>query len=197
MKFDCFTLSGASKTSSSNRAAEMRNNIWVAGIPKGFVLPKYLFRDGKVGKDLEEDIPVRYLNFTGLVFTNGERDTWDINHHKKHIQHEWERYDHADALLRFRGAENCVVSGCQFINSGGGGVRLDLHCQHIIIEKSEFHHLGGCGVLLCGYGIGYKDVDKKSCQRGMMGKGWVFQTVTTGLIIVPQNPVGFQIQPAH
>ena len=125
-------------------------------------LQEYFKIEGTVGKDIEDDIPVRYLNFKGLVFTNGERDTWDANHNKKHIQHEWERYDHGDALLRFRGAENCVVTGCQFLDSGGGGVRLDLYCQNVTVKNSNFHHLGGCGILLCGYGIGYKDMNKNN-----------------------------------
>jgi hypothetical protein len=128
-------------------------------------LQEYFKIEGAVGKDLEEDTPVRYLNFNGLVFMNGERDTWDKNHNRNHIQHEWERYDHGDALLRFRGAENCVVSDCRFINSGGGGIRLDLYCQNIVVENSDFFHLGGCGVLLCGYGIGYKDVNKNNTVR--------------------------------
>jgi hypothetical protein len=128
-------------------------------------LQEYFKVEGIVGKDLKEDTPVRYLNFIGLVFANGERDTWDENHLKNHIQHEWERYDHGDALLRLRGAENCVVSGCQFVNSGGTGVRLDLHCQNITVENSAFHRLGGCGILLCGYGIGYKDVNKNNLIR--------------------------------
>jgi hypothetical protein len=134
-------------------------NITVAGLQEYFKI------EGKVGNELKEDTPVQYLNFKGLVFINGERDTWDIDHNKNHIQHEWERYDYADALLRFRGAENCIVSDCKFINSGGGGVRLDLHCQNIKVENSDFHHLGGCGVFLCGYGIGYKDVNKNNIVR--------------------------------
>jgi hypothetical protein len=128
-------------------------------------LQEYFRIEGNVGKDVEKDTPVGYLNFKGLVFMNGERDTWDTSHNKNHIQHEWERYDHGDALLRFRGAENCIVSDCQFLNSGGGGVRLDLHCQNITVENSNFFHLGGCGILLCGYGIGHKDVNKNNVVR--------------------------------
>lgn len=126
------------------------------------MLKEYIRIEGTVGKDLKKDIPVKYLNFIGLSFVNGERDTWDETHHKNHIQHEWERYDNGDALFRFRGAEDCMVSGCQFLNSGGGAIRLDLYCQNIIIENNNIQRLGGCGIFLCGYGIGEKDLNKKN-----------------------------------
>tara|TARA_A100001391_G_scaffold202151_1_gene191010 strand:+ start:1539 stop:1781 length:243 start_codon:yes stop_codon:yes gene_type:complete len=51
------------------------------------------------------------------------------------------------------------VKACRFINSGGTGIRLDLHAQRNRITDSEFAHLGEAGILLVGYGLGTKDVN--------------------------------------
>ena len=99
----------------------------------------------------------KYINFTGLTFHHGSRYTWhegDIG-----LQHDWDMYDHGNAILRFRNAENCKVDQCAFTSSSGDGVRLDLHCQQITITNSLLSYLGGTGVLLSGYGAGTKDVN--------------------------------------
>ena len=136
--------------------------------PKDITMPQlkeYIRVEGLVGKKVDQDIPVTNINFKGLIFSGGERDTWGRRHQKNHISHEWERYDQADAMLRFRGAKNCNVSDCQFINSGGGGVRMDLYCQNITVENGYFEHLGAHGIFLCGYGVGYKDLNKNNVIR--------------------------------
>ncbi len=51
------------------------------------------------------------------------------------------------------------MKACRFINSGGTGIRLDLHAQRNRITDSEFAHLGEAGILLVGYGLGTKDVN--------------------------------------
>jgi len=106
------------------------------------------------------DRPVRGLTFKGLTFTYCNRDVWtakDIG-----IQHDWDMWDKDNCLLRFRGAEDCVVDGCHFVNSGSGAVRVDLHGQRIRIENNVIRNLGGTGVLLSGYGPGTKDVNRNN-----------------------------------
>jgi len=100
---------------------------------------------------------VRNLVFRGLTFTHGERDVWTAA--DRGLQHDWEMEDKANALLRFRGAEHCAVEACRFVNSGGTAIRLDLHCQHIRVVGNEIAHVGGTGILLCGYGPGTRDVN--------------------------------------
>ena len=115
------------------------------------------------GKNVDEiggDIPVKGLVFKGLTLVCGDRDVW--TNEDKGIQHDWEMWDKGNALLRFRGAENCAVIDCELRNSGGGGIRLDRYAQNIRIEGNYIHDLGGTAILLAGYGPGLKDVNKNN-----------------------------------
>ncbi|MDF7808779.1 right-handed parallel beta-helix repeat-containing protein [Pontiellaceae bacterium B12219] len=99
-----------------------------------------------------------HIHFEGLTFRHGLRDTWkpdDIG-----LQHDWDMYDKGNAILRFRHAEHCSVKGCTFEASSGDGVRSDLYGQRLQIVDNLFHHLGGTGILLNGYGPGLKDENK-------------------------------------
>ncbi len=104
------------------------------------------------------DTPVRGLVFKGLTFSQADRGTWTAR--DAGIQHDWEMVDKADALVRFRGAEDCQIVDCTFTNSGGSAVRLDLHCQRNRIARNHISDIGGAGVLMIGYGPGTKDVNK-------------------------------------
>jgi len=75
------------------------------------------------------------------------------------MQHDWDMFDRPTALLRFRGAEDCRVTDCRFVNSGGTGLRLDLHAQRNRISNCELAHLGEAGILLAGYGPGTKNAN--------------------------------------
>ena len=104
---------------------------------------------------VEDGTPTRFVNFAGLTFRHGLRDTWRVG--DIGLQHDWEMYDKGNAVLRFRHAEDCTADGCTFTASSGDGVRLDLHCQRIKVSNSLFSYLGGTGILLSGYGAGTKD----------------------------------------
>jgi parallel beta-helix repeat protein len=104
----------------------------------------------------QNDIPVQYLVFRGLTFTHGDRDLWSKD--DAGIQHDWEMHDKPSALMRFRGAEHCLVDECRFANTGGTGLRFDLYNQHNRVQRSLFEYLGQVGILICGYGPGTKDV---------------------------------------
>ncbi|NQU43790.1 right-handed parallel beta-helix repeat-containing protein, partial [bacterium] len=101
---------------------------------------------------------VRNLIFEGLTFCQGDRDVWGPD--DKGLQHDWEMWDKANALVRFRNAEGCAIEKCRLTMSGATGVRLDLHCQNNTVRDNLVDHIGGTGVLLCGYGPGAKDVNK-------------------------------------
>jgi hypothetical protein len=104
---------------------------------------------------IEDKTPVRFVNFQGLHFRHGLRDTWHEG--DKGLQHDWEMYDKGNAILRFRQAEDCAVRACDFSSSSGGGVRLDLHCQRITVADNRLNYLGGAGIVLSGYAPGTKD----------------------------------------
>lgn len=101
---------------------------------------------------------VRDIVFRGLTFQHGDRDLWTND--DAGLQHDWEMFDKPNALVRFRGTEDCTVEHCKFTESGGTGLRLDLHAQRNHVLSNSFSHLGGTGVLLSGYGAGTRDVNK-------------------------------------
>ena len=93
--------------------------LWPKGDePGGRILVPSLRELIRVEGDVDfagpEDTPVRGLAFVGLTFTHGDRDLWTRD--DVAIQHDWDMYDKGNAMLRFRGAENCRVTRCQFRN---------------------------------------------------------------------------------
>ncbi|MCM2369621.1 right-handed parallel beta-helix repeat-containing protein [Aporhodopirellula aestuarii] len=134
------------------------------GSPHGILAPttSELIRvEGDIDFDGPTDTPVRGIAFSGLTFSHADRWAWTSEDDLAgwELQHAWDIFDRPTALLRFRGAEDCQVTNCRFVNSGGTGVRLDLHAQRNRISDSEFAHLGEAGILLVGYGLGTKDVN--------------------------------------
>jgi len=117
--------------------------------------------EGSIDYAGPEDTPVRGIVLSGLTFTHGDRYAWTNDEDRLGwgMQHDWDMFDRPTAMLRFRGAEYCQVVNSKFMDSGGSGVRLDLHAQNIRIENNEFAHLGEAGILLAGYGPGTKDVN--------------------------------------
>ncbi|QDV26383.1 putative glycoside hydrolase [Aureliella helgolandensis] len=134
------------------------------GSPHGILAPttSELIRvEGTIDYDGPKDTPVRGIAFSGLTFTHADRLAWtnDENRLGWGLQHDWDMFDRPTAMLRFRGAEECRVTSCRFLYSGGSGVRMDLHAQRNRVEDCEFAHLGEAGILLAGYGPGTKDVN--------------------------------------
>jgi parallel beta-helix repeat protein len=114
--------------------------------------------EGRIDEAGPVDEPVRNLVLKGMKFTQADRDLWTKD--DRGIQHDWEMFDKDTALVRLRGAENCAIEECKFSNSGGTGIRLDLHCQYNLITNNLLKNLGAVGILLSGYGPGTKDVNK-------------------------------------
>ncbi|EMI43309.1 putative secreted protein [Rhodopirellula sp. SWK7] len=116
--------------------------------------------EGTIDQQGPQDAPARNLCFRGLTFKHGERYT--LAKEDAGTQHDWDMFDKANALVRLRGAENCVIEKCHFLDSGSGAIRVDLHGQKNKITGNHIEHLGGGGILLCGYGPGTKDVNKNN-----------------------------------
>jgi len=134
------------------------------GSPRGILAPtttELIRVEGQIDYDGPTDTPARGIAFSGLTFSHADRWAWtsDENRVGWGMQHDWDMFDRPTALLRFRGAEDCRVTDCRFVNSGGSGVRLDLHAQRNRIANCELAHLGEAGILLAGYGPGTKDVN--------------------------------------
>ncbi|MBB3207962.1 hypothetical protein FHS27_003789 [Rhodopirellula rubra] len=116
--------------------------------------------EGSIDKAGPEDEPVRNLCFRGIGFTHADRYTLATD--DAGLQHDWEMHDKDTAMLRLRGTENCVVEKCHFAHSGVGAIRVDLHGIKNAIKSNHIEHLGGSGILLCGYGPGTKDVNAEN-----------------------------------
>ena len=116
--------------------------------------------EGKVDLKGPKDTPVRNLVFRGLTFMHGERYT--VESDDAGLQHDWDFLDKENALVRLRGTENCKIDQCHFAHSGSGAIRVDLHGQQNEITSNVIEDMGGAGVLLCGYGPGTKDVNRKN-----------------------------------
>jgi hypothetical protein len=69
-------------------------------------------------------------------------------------------FDSPSAMVRLRGAQQCVVEACRFTATGSSAIRLDLHCMRNRIASNLIEHVGGVGVLLAGYGLGTKNVNR-------------------------------------
>ena len=116
--------------------------------------------EGEIDKQGPTDTPVRNLVFRGLTFMHGERYT--VERDDAGLQHDWDFLDKANALVRLRGTEKCKIEQCRFAHSGSGAVRVDLHGQENQITGNAIEDMGGAGILLCGYGPGTKDVNRKN-----------------------------------
>lgn len=140
--------------------------LWPRGSrPEGIEAPQLteLIRiEGNIDYDGPADTPVRGLVFRGLSFTRADRWPWERDRIGSTLQHDWEMFDRPTAIVRLRGAEEIVIENCRFFDSGGAGVRLDLHAQRNRISDSVIEHIGGTGILLAGYGPGTKDVNKRN-----------------------------------
>ena len=123
-------------------------------------LVEYILVEGNIDKDGPTDVPVRNLCFRGLTFTQGDR--YSIAKDDAGIQHDWDFMDKANALVRLRGTENCVIEQCHFAHSGSSAVRVDLHGQNTKITDNHIEYMGAAGIVLAGYGPGTKDVNKNN-----------------------------------
>lgn len=116
--------------------------------------------EGDVDYDGPQDKPVRGITFRGISFTRGDRWPWEKDRNGGTLQHDWEVFDRPTALVRLRGAENISFEKCHWFDSGGAGLRMDLHAQSNRVTDSVLEHLGGTGILLAGYGPGTKNVNR-------------------------------------
>lgn len=116
--------------------------------------------EGNVDVEGPKDIPVRNLVFRGLTFMHGDRYT--LAEGDAGLQHDWDMLDKANALARLRGTENITIERCHFTQSGSGAIRMDLHGMENTISGNHIEQMGGAGIVLCGYGPGTKDVNRKN-----------------------------------
>ncbi|WP_164821308.1 right-handed parallel beta-helix repeat-containing protein [Paenibacillus koleovorans] len=112
----------------------------------------------RIEGDAANETPICGIDLRGLTFTQGDRDVWTAK--DAGLQHDWDMFDKDNAMVRLRWAERCKIEQCRFVNSGSSAVRLDLYAQHNLVARNEIVHIGGTGVLLCGYGPGTKDVNR-------------------------------------
>lgn len=96
--------------------------------------------------------PVNGIHFKNIVFTHSNRFSFH-GLTGKGVQHDWEMHDAPSCMVRLRHATKCSFSNCTFQEGSSGGLRMDLACRENLVENCKFQHLGGCAILLCGYGL--------------------------------------------
>lgn len=124
------------------------------GRPEGIIVP-HLEELVRIEGDFERRRWARHIRLDGLAFSHCDRMTWGPD--RRSLQHDWEFEDTPNALVRIRGAEKIEIIDCRFAESGGGGLRLDLHAVDNMVSDNEFCGLGGTGLALIGYGPGSRD----------------------------------------
>ena len=135
-------------------------------------LIEFIRIEGIVDKPGPTDIPARNIRFRGLTFKHGERYT--LAKGDAGLQHDWDMFDKENAIIRLRGTENCVIEQCHFLHSGSGAIRVDLHGMKNNISGNHIEHMGGGGILLCGYGPGVKDVNKQNLVYNIHHVGEIY-----------------------
>lgn len=123
-------------------------------------LTELLRIEGEIDSSDLKDKPARSITIRNIGFTEANAYGWEENKTGWGLQHDWEMYDRPTAMLRLRATEECRVERCRFMQSGAAGLRIDLHGQKNFVTGCDFSDLGGVGILLAGYGMGYKDVNR-------------------------------------
>jgi hypothetical protein len=103
--------------------------------------------------------PVEHVRFAGLAFTRANRAPLQRGDADAGgIQHNWASLGSHNALLTLSGARDIDISGCEFSNSGGGGVRADGFAQRVAVSNSTFRNLGYEAIGYYGLGLGTTQV---------------------------------------
>jgi len=139
-------------------------------------LTELLRIEGEIDRWDYVDKPVVGVRLRGLTFAHAKRYAWQADKTGWGLQHDWEMYDRPTAMVRLRATEEVEVVDCDFVDSGAAGLRMDLHAQRNSVRYCEFARLGGVGVLLAGYGMGWKDVSRENvvadCRFSKLGCEW-------------------------
>jgi hypothetical protein len=128
-------------------------------------LAELILLEGEIDHEGPTDLPVTGIHFKGIEFSECDRESGPADRRGVGLQHGWDYFDYPNAMVRMRGAVDCSVISCHFRKAGGGGLRLDLTASGIRVENNLFEHLGGTGILLAGYGVGTKDVNRDNVIR--------------------------------
>ena len=135
------------------------------GEPRGIVLGRLteLVRiEGEVRDREPEDRPARGIVLENLIFAHTARLTKPADHRDWALQNAWDLYDRPTHAVRLRSASSCAIRACEFRRLGGGALRMDLHSQRNQVANNWIHDIGGSGILLQGYGLGTKNVNREN-----------------------------------
>ena len=102
--------------------------------------------------------PVRFVSFSGLTFSHGDRALKTPETVTIIPIHDWEYHDQDNSLLRLRDTSDIRVEDCVFTHSAGSGIRMDHGARNNTVDHSLFTELGGIGISLVGNLPGQGDV---------------------------------------
>lgn len=123
-------------------------------------LTEYFKVEGKVVTDdtnTTSDVLAGGIQFKNLNFSKSDRSIQSPDDAVSHS--EFEIYDKNNAVIRFRGAEKCIVDGVKIFSTGSNAIRMDLSSRYITVKNSKIFDIGKTAIAIIGYGPGTKDVN--------------------------------------
>ncbi len=92
------------------------------------------------------DRPVHHITLTGFVFRHAARTFMDTR--EPLLRSDWTIYRGGGVLLD--GAEDCIISDCEFDQLGGNAVFVSNYNRRIIVRGCHIHGCGASGVCFVG-----------------------------------------------
>ena len=93
-----------------------------------------------------EENPVRYLNLDGFVFRHSARSF--MENKEQLLRSDWTTY--RGGALFINGAEDCIISNCEFDQLGGNSIFINNYNRRITIQSCYIHHSGANGISFVG-----------------------------------------------
>ncbi len=90
--------------------------------------------------------PVQFIHLKGLVFKHTVRTF--MENREPLLRSDWTVY--RGGAIFFNGAEDCIVSGCEFDQSGGNGIFVNNYNRRLIFRSCFIHHSGANGIAFVG-----------------------------------------------
>lgn len=93
-----------------------------------------------------EGKPVRDVLIRGIHFCQSDRSF--MEDYEPLLRSDWTIY--RGGALFISGAENCIISDCEFSQLGGNGIFASGYNRHIRIERNHLHEIGASGIAFVG-----------------------------------------------
>ncbi|GAB5472825.1 MAG: PDZ domain-containing protein [Maribacter sp.] len=90
--------------------------------------------------------PVEFIFFDGLVFRHASRSF--MENKEPLLRSDWTTY--RGGALKFTGAENCLITNCEFDQLGGNTIFVNNHNRNLTFKSCYIHDSGASGIAFVG-----------------------------------------------